>query len=294
MTVVINGTTGISGVDGSAGTPAVKGTDTDTGVVFGTNTLSLATNGTTALTVDTSQNVGIGTSSPGYKVEMAITSGSNFYSATTSAVGQDVGYRLASTATSGREYRISTSDPTRGSYGAGLAFVDATAGAARMLIDSSGNLLINTTSTNSNEKVRIKNANDSRAIAFQSASAAECGYIYINAGGTGTTYSTSSDYRLKENIAPMTGALAKVVALKPVTYKWKVNGSDGQGFIAHELQSVVPDCVVGEKDAVDADGNPQYQGIDTSFLVATLTAAIQEQQALITALTARITALEAK
>jgi hypothetical protein len=67
--------------------------------------------------------------------------------------------------------------------------------------------------------------------------------------------------------------------LKPVTYKWNVNGSDGQGFIAHELQAVVPECVVGEKDAVDAEGNPKYQGIDTSFLVATLTAAIQELKA---------------
>jgi len=116
--------------------------------------------------------------------------------------------------------------------------------------------------------------------------------------------------------------LAKVALLKPVTYKWKSNGSDGQGFIAHELQAVVPDCVTGEKDGTqmqpyeitptvlatyDEDGNeltptieavmgerevPQYQGIDTSFLVATLTAAIQEQQALITQLTARITALE--
>jgi hypothetical protein len=54
----------------------------------------------------------------------------------------------------------------------------------------------------------------------------------------------------------------------------------------------VPECVTGEKDAVDADGNPQYQGIDTSFLVATLTAAIQEQQAIITSLTERIAALE--
>ena len=92
----------------------------------------------------------------------------------------------------------------------------------------------------------------------------------------------------------MTGALARVNALKPCTYKWKLDGSDGQGFIAHELQAVVPECVIGEKDGVDADGNPKYQGIDTSFLVATLTAAIQEQQALITALTARITALENK
>ena len=114
----------------------------------------------------------------------------------------------------------------------------------------------------------------------------------INVTTSGTTYNTVSDYRLKENIAPMTGALAKVALLKPCTYKWKVNGSDGQGFIAHELDEVVSGCVTGEKDAVDADGNPVYQGIDTSFLVATLTAAIQEQQALIQALTTRITALE--
>ena len=92
----------------------------------------------------------------------------------------------------------------------------------------------------------------------------------------------------------MVGALATVAQLKPVTYNWKIDGSDGQGFIAHELQAVVPDCVSGEKDAVDAEGKPQYQGIDTSFLVATLTAAIQEQQTLIEALTARLTALEAK
>ena len=77
----------------------------------------------------------------------------------------------------------------------------------------------------------------------------------------------------------MVGALDKVLKLKPVTYKWKADGSDGQGFIAHELQAVVPECVTGEKDAVDADGKPVYQGIDTSFLVATLTAAIQELKA---------------
>jgi hypothetical protein len=96
---------------------------------------------------------------------------------------------------------------------------------------------------------------------------------------TTTSYNTSSDYRLKENIATMTGALAKVAQLKPVTYTWKANGEASQGFIAHELQAVVPDCVTGEKDAVDADGKPVYQGVDTSFLVATLTAAIQELKA---------------
>jgi hypothetical protein len=114
----------------------------------------------------------------------------------------------------------------------------------------------------------------------------------ISYNGSGVSYNTTSDYRLKEDVQPMAGALAKIAALKPCTYKWKADGSDGQGFIAHELQAVMPDCVTGAKDAVDAEGNPVYQGIDTSFLVATLTAAIQEQQAIITSLTARIAALE--
>ena len=77
----------------------------------------------------------------------------------------------------------------------------------------------------------------------------------------------------------MTGALAKVALLKPCTYKWNFNGSDGEGFIAHELAEVCPQAVTGEKDEVDADGKPVHQGIDTSFLVATLTAAIQELKA---------------
>ena len=115
----------------------------------------------------------------------------------------------------------------------------------------------------------------------------------IATSSSATAYNTSSDYRLKENISPMTGALATVAQLKPVTYKWKADGKDGQGFIAHELQVVVPDCVSGEKDAVDADGKIKPQGIDTSFLVATLTAAIQEQQALITQLQADVAALKA-
>jgi hypothetical protein len=101
----------------------------------------------------------------------------------------------------------------------------------------------------------------------------------INTSGSATNYVTSSDYRLKNTITPMTGALAKVALLKPCTYKWNADGSDGEGFIAHELAEVCPDAVVGIKDAVDENGNPIHQGIDTSFLVATLTAAIQELKA---------------
>jgi len=117
------------------------------------------------------------------------------------------------------------------------------------------------------------------------------GSIQTTSGGT--SYNTTSDYRLKENITPMTGALAKVAQLNPVTYNWKIGGN-GQGFIAHELQEIVPDAVTGEKDAVDENDEPKYQMVDTSFLVATLTAAIQEQQAIIEDLKTRIEILENK
>ncbi len=186
--------------------------------------------------------------------------------------------------------------------------------------DSSGNLLIKTTSTlngsvrglqiNSDDWAAVLIATQTTTnyglcawmqrtsatgefVAFRYGSGLGSGVGGISTNGSTTSYNTSSDYRLKENIQPMTGALVRVAALKPVTYQWKIDGSTGEGFIAHELQEVVPDAVFGEKDAVNEDGSIKPQGIDTSFLVATLTAAIQEQQAIIESLTERITALEA-
>jgi hypothetical protein len=182
-----------------------------------------------------------------------------------------------------------------------IAFTEG--GAEAMRINSSGHVLVGTTSADDTAiGVRLFSTNQVQASksgdwSFRMGRRDSTGIITeiyynssrvgdISTNGTGAFYSSASDYRLKENVKPMTGALAKVSALKPVTYKWKVNGSDGQGFIAHELAEVVPDAVRGVKDEIDADGNPAYQGIDTSFLVATLTAAIQE-------LTARVVALEA-
>ena len=179
-------------------------------------------------------------------------------------------------------------------------------GNPRGIFDNSGNLLVGTTSQISATTSRVNILNADSGISGLTIGNAggttntNC-ILFVNSNGivgtirtnaSATAYNTSSDYRLKNTIAPMTGALAKVALLKPCTYKWNVDGTDGEGFIAHELAEVVPDCVSGAKDAIDENGNPVHQGIDTSFLVATLTAAIQEQQALITQLTARITALE--
>jgi hypothetical protein len=78
--------------------------------------------------------------------------------------------------------------------------------------------------------------------------------------------------------------LARVSALKPSIYKWKVNGSDGEGFLAHELASVVSAAVTGEKDAVNEDGSINAQSIDMSRIVPILVAAIQELTAEVNAL----------
>jgi hypothetical protein len=170
----------------------------------------------------------------------------------------------------------------------------------RMRIDGSGNVLVGTTSTgpvNANA-ITIEPANSRIRIAHASTSN---GTPYIqfdyNGGAIGSVtqattatvaYNTSSDYRLKENITPMTGALAKVAQLKPVTYSWKVDGSDGQGFIAHELQEIAPYAVTGEKDG------EQMQGVDYGKITPLLTAALQEALAKIESLEARLAVLESK
>ena len=304
MSLILNGTTGISDVDGTAAAPALTGTDTNTGIFFpAADTIAFAEGGVEAARFDSSGNLGIGTSSPNAKLTIASEGRGRFYRSDNTRYGDVY--------TDNSAFNIvSTFDPIviNAASGDGVRFQNG--GTERARFDSSGNLLVGKTvttfttdgvwlqpagtawlsRTSDISLVLNRNGTDGQTAQFYKAGT-QVGNISVT--GSATAYNTSSDYRLKEAIAPMTGALAKVALLKPCTYKWKVDGSDGQGFIAHELAEVEAGCVTGEKDAVDAEGKPQYQGIDTSFLVATLTAAIQEQQALITALTTRITALEA-
>jgi hypothetical protein len=294
--------------------------------------MTFYTGGSERMRVDTSGNVGIGTSSPGSILELnkagsgAI--GPNLYlensasSATGNASRVSFGIDAGASAASPTAYIENVKDAAGpgssylafGTFGASLA--------ERARIDASGNLLVGTTSV---DPVGLNSGNGLLAVG---PSANEAALNYFNATGgpclklgvqqntdivkffrntasvvgvgsisvttTATTYNTSSDYRLKHDIQPMSGALAKVAQLKPVTYKWNADDSESQGFIAHELQAVVPECVTGEKDAVDSEGNPKYQGIDTSFLVATLTAGLQEAVAMIEELKAKVAALEEK
>jgi predicted esterase YcpF (UPF0227 family) len=91
------------------------------------------------------------------------------------------------------------------------------------------------------------------------------------------TVNTSSDYRLKENVTPVSDGITRLQQLKPSRFNFIVDPDKTvDGFLAHEVQTIVPEAITGEKDAVDDDGNPVYQGIDQSKLVPLLTAALQE------------------
>ena len=229
-----------------------------------TSTAGSAITFTQAMTLDASGNLGVGTSSPNGRLELSGTG--------------PVILRLNDTATN--YWQLESN-----SY---LAFNRG--GTERARIDSSGNWLVGTTvMPNSSTAGMAYNRGSTFLSLSCGATTTSVTQLYftngngtvgsISTSGSLTSYNVSSDYRLKNTISPMTGALAKVSLLKPCTYKWNSDGSNGEGFIAHELAEVVPNAVTGAKDAVDKDGKPVYQGIDVSFLVATLTAAIQELKA---------------
>ena len=300
----------------------------DAPAVSGSTVITLPTVSGTMVATDTSGNVGIGVTPSAWGGNFAVSQykggaigsqNSNFLYAAQNGYYDGTNWKYISSnfvtlaeQSSGRHIWYNAPSGTAGNN---ITYTQA------MTLDASGNLLVGSTSAavSAGERVSITASSGNNglglaignfnkpaiaiyngytqtatatAIQFQDWLSTVRGSITVTTSGT--AYVTTSDYRLKENIAPMTGALATVAQLKPVTYTWKGHGAEGQGFIAHELAEVVPDCVSGEKDAVDEEGKPVYQGIDTSFLVATLTAAIQEQQALITSLTARLDALENK
>jgi hypothetical protein len=265
--------------------------------------MRLWTNAAERMRIDSSGNVGIGTSSPTARLQL----GNNVGSAGAAnqlrlfeQSGAIFGFGISAGAL---DYRAD----------AHVFYTSAASPTERARIDSSGNLLVGTAAPTLTARISSQNNGWAAYLACTGSGTGNIPAILerqvdngtaieikrsgntvgaVTVTATNTTYATSSDYRLKDNVQPMTGALSKVAALKPCSYKWKADGSDGEGFIAHELAEVVPQCVTGEKDAVDEDGNIKPQGIDTSFLVATLTAAIQEQQQMIEELKAKVAALE--
>ena len=279
---------------GGDGNPMYVGTSTDQPVLFGANAFEL-------MRLDSSGNLGLGVTPSAFEIFTALqvknaamlglNSGQSHFTHNT-YFQEPGGVPTWKYIGSGNALRYSmiSGQHTWSTAPSGTAGDAITFGDPKMTLDASGNFLLGKTINDetvqgtaifANSGIEITSANTGTQYPvsfYRAGSDSAVGFISTSTSNT-TSYATSSDYRLKNSITPMTGALAKVALLKPCTYKWNADGSDGEGFIAHELAEVCPQAVTGEKDAVDAEDKPQYQGIDVSFLVGTLTAAIQELNA---------------
>ena len=359
MSIRINGTN-------TAANPGITGTDTDTGLQFGTDEVNIVTGGSTRATVDSSGRLLVGTSTArtnapggteGFLVEgtSSTNSQNRFIQQVFGSSGADGPYlglaKTRSTSIGGNTV-VQSGDELGGIYFQGadgsnfkqgasiLSIVDGTPGAndmpgrlvfsttadgassptERMRINSAGRLLhanaivnqpwgVNVTdpcgvyfgagtadiafAVNANNNIVgvFNRTNGSGVLVEFKYNSSVVGTISTNS--TTTSYNTNSDYRLKENVVDLDGAIDRVKQLAPKRFNFIDNTETTvDGFLAHEAQTVVPEAVTGTHNEVDDEGNPIYQGIDQSKLVPLLTAALQEAISKIETLEARLTALE--
>jgi hypothetical protein len=309
----------IGGTAAAAGTfTTLSGTTSvTTPIVKSASSLTLQSNGTTtAVTVDTSQNVGIGTSSPGNRLDVrSSTTGVarlQANGATSTSVFANTILALASNG-SGADATLNFTDSTAyNSYigaASGSLYFATNGTSERMRIDSSGNLLLGGTQVGQSGLFNSYQVNGSGAYNTQLFNGYSSGTSYfieflkrvsttnttvgsITYNGTNTLYNITSDARLKKNIVDAPSAISLINQIKIRSFDWKdSNAHVDYGVIAQELFEVEPTCV-SEGDT--SDEIEKTWGVDTSILVPALIKSIQEQQALIASLTDRIAALEAK
>jgi hypothetical protein len=305
MTLILSGTNGLSDVDGSAATPAIRGTDANTGMFFpAADTIAFAEGGVEAMRLDSAGNVGIGTSSPSGKLTVA---------------GGIVPNILSSSA-GGITVSMSAVDPFGGGY---LGTVSNhpqlfyTNNIERARIDTSGNLLVGATISGdspprafingggTNPALRVS-ANTSTTsvyagvfrhesttsgayIQFITDNSVETGRIFDSAGTM--QYASSSDARLKTNVQPLQKGLSSVLAMNPCTYdmrRGEATTISSAGLIAQEVYETYPYAVgVGGEDE-----NTNPWSVDYGKLTPLLIKAIQEQQIMIEQLKADVAALK--
>ena len=286
MALNINGTTGISGVDGSASAPALQGTDSNTGINFASDTVNINTGGTTRATVDSSGNLNI---PDGGKIQLGASQDLKIYhdSGGNSFIEESGSGHLV---TKAEDYYIQ----------------NAGGSSTHILIDPSGNIGLGTNNpsgTGNGISILPFNEHGTSKLVFNRSSVSNNVTViaFLNGGSTAgsigmnassVSFNTSSDYRLKENVVAISDGITRLKTLKPSRFNFKVDtDTTVDGFLAHEV-TAVPEAITGTKDEVDSDNNPVYQGIDQSKLVPLLTAALQEEIAKREALETRIAALE--
>jgi len=247
------------------------------------------------------ENNGIVKGAPATSGRVAVWTGSG----TTNTVGSDTLYWNSTNNVLGVNYSGSTFNngavqiqgPTQNTGGIGLQIYNSTSGTPY----GAHGIFVNGPRYG-NAGISVKNPNaGSTFMRFYSSSGSSVGTI-SQSGSSSTSYNTSSDYRLKENIEPMSGSIERIKALKPCRFNFieeEIKDKKGvkrkvDGFLAHEASGVVPEAVTGQKDELDYKGDPEYQSIDQSKLVPLLTSALQEALAKIESLETRLDTLEQK
>jgi hypothetical protein len=333
MSLILDGTNGLSDVDGSAATPAIRGSDANTGVFFGTDIVGVSTGGTERVRVDASGNVGIGTSSPGSPLEIFRSGGGDWLRLARGTTGTGKGavsFGLNNAGVYSEAARISgTSDS--GNVNNGLLTFQTTdslgVNTERMRIDSSGNLLVGATGTVNNERLRVDanitsfgtrllNSNASPqgvTVGFTGAAPNGTGNPFITCGDTATdrfiarsngglaNYSGNdvnlSDRREKTNFVPAKSYLETICAIPVQTFNYIDQNHEEDpgltlGVVAQDVQEVAPELVMESNWAKEGEEPKMRLSIYQTDLQYALMKCIQEQQAIITALTARVEALE--
>ena len=309
MPLILNGTTGISGTDGSAATPAVQGTDTNTGMFFpAADQIAFAEGGVEAMRLDASGNVGIGTSSPLGKLKVTVgdvapaASGNMNTGVVFEAGSGSRAVNIGVNNTAGFSW-INAAFANNSGVADNLAFM--TGATERARITSGGDLLLGTASTfggssgglqvqNGGEQIRIKNTNNANYWRFV---ADNNNTVYIINQSTlgvfmangASAWSGLSDERAKDIIEPIQDAANKVSQLRAVIGKYKVDekGKRRSFLIAQDVQAVLPEAVS------IADPETGHLGLAYTDVIPLLTAALQEALVEIASLKARVAVLEA-
>lgn len=328
MALNINGTTGISGVDGSNASPAIQGTDSNTGVSFGSDTVNINTGGATRYSIDSSGNIQAGGANPVFtgsslgSLKIAAPDGGSRYFF--GEIGNSASAQLSLYDSSdSQKIRISANASDATFFNSSGVMIGDT-GSTRIgepklhvLNGGSGNnvasFFFNTTDDRDAIIIRHNGAdggNNRIMIKLANADGNAVGNIISN--GSSTSYNTSSDYRLKENVTAISDGITRLKTLKPYRFNFKADASTTvDGFFAHEV-TAVPEAISGTKDETEnilyteedtipsgkkvgdvKETVPKYQGIDQAKLVPLLTAALQEAVAKIEVLETKVVALEA-
>jgi hypothetical protein len=269
------------------------------------------TAGAARATIDSSGNVGIGTTNPSTPLDVTKAGGTNWV-----ATFQN---------TSATSYGVNAAEPSGASVGYPLLRVGQgySPYADYLRVDTGGTVLVGTTSVTGNGVSMTGNGYGRLYIGRTNADAVAEFYYQgsrvgsIGISSTNTSYFTSSDYRLKENVEYDFDATTRIKQLKPARFNFIADADTTvDGFLAHEVQDVVPEAITGTKDAMrdeeyevtpavlDEDGNvvtpavmgtrsvPDYQGIDQAKLVPLLVKSLQEALDKIDTLETRLEALE--